>query len=610
MYSVSKANKLLPTIIDKNEHFQKQIKNKMRVANIFQELDHKASKELMNLIQLSEKRNRNIKTGSLLQTVLQKNSEKSNQLSSKIMNDPAFGNVQFLKDERKKLKKVFAKQYEGEFAHLIRQMESTGKVEYSVQSKINEKKFKPNQLSTFQRLSQEEKIKRNNEIIHEKFQHEQQELNNNIEEYLKNMNNLYRNYSSEKDNVENKENQEEITQKFFHDKKKLPGLTVHHKSDLLHYRKYVPPDLNINKSNSQKELFNIKKLLLYTRSGKSTTKANSKAPLSRNIDEKEINFDALIQARQSNDFTNTANLVLTQALKNYSLDEEFLSKAHSFNELVEYNLPSLEEYNKIVKNKLTTMKLNKGSNMSSSSQNLTEKEELRRNRKKKTTVKYSEVKEEEEEDEDEEANEEMAFNKLKVEKIRESIRTLIEGARRGAEVDTIEKPKKMIIPKEENTFISGVNTRAKNKYCDGYSIREGSCNEMIDKLVEVFGKKTYSKKQISDSIEMYFDLVTNHRKKQNEKLYKKYLNQINSEEKVIISDKIKRNLSAANVNKKEEHDIDFIKNMNKKARNFKVNYSISSTSNNNNEILDNSSLGYEEFLEQKKLVEKKEKSNK
>ena len=50
--------------------------------------------------------------------------------------------------------------------------------------------------------------------------------------------------------------------------------------------------------------------------------------------------------------------------------------------------------------------------------------------------------------------------------------------------------------------------------------------------------------------------------------------------------------------------------MNKKARNFKVNYSISSTSNNNNEILDNSSLGYEEFLEQKKLVEKKEKSNK
>ena len=600
MYSVSKANKLLPTIIDKNKHFQKQIKNKMRVANIFQELDHKASKELMNLIQLSEKRNRNIKTGSLLQTVLQKNSEKSIQLSSKIMNDPVFGNVQFLKDERKKLKKVVAKQYEEEFSNLIKQMESTGKVEYSVQSKINEKQSKQNQLSTFQRLSQEEKIKRNNEIINEKFLHEQQELNNNIEEYLKNMNNLYRNYSSEKDNLDNKANQEEIKQKFIHDKKKLPGLIAHHKSDLLHYRKYVPPDLNINKSNSQKELFNIKKLLPYTRTGKSIMKTKSQMAISRNNDNTEINLDSLIQAKQSNDFTNTANLVLIQALKNYSLDEEFLSKAHLFNELIEYNLPSLEEYKKIVKNKLTAMKLNKGSNMSSSP---TEKEEIRKSRKKKTTVKYSEI-EEDEEDED------TAFNKLKLEKIRESIRALIEGAKRGAEVDTIEKPKKMIVPKEENTFISGVNTRAKNKYCDGYSIREGSCNEMIDKLVEVFGKKTYSKKQISDSIEMYFDLVNNHRKRQNEKLYKKYLNKINSEEKVIISDKIKRNLSAENVHKKEEHDIDLIKNMNKKERNIKVNYSILSTSNNNIEILDNSSLCYEEFLEQKKLVEKREKSTK
>ena len=602
MYSVSKANKLLPTIIDKNKHFQKQIKNKMRVANIFQELDHKASKELMNLIQLSEKRNRNIKTGSLLQTVLQKNSEKSNQLSSKIMNDPVFGNVQFLKDERKKLKKVVAKQYEEEFANLIKQMESTGKVEYSVQSKINEKQIKQDQLSTFQRLSQEEKIKRNNEIINEKFLQEQQALNNNIQEYLKNMNNLYKNYSSEKDNVGNKEEQEEINQKFIHDKKKLPGLTVHHKSDLLHYRKYIPPDLNINKSNSQKDIFNIKKLLPYTRTGKAAMKTKSQIAFSRNNENKEINLDAIIQAKQSTNFTNTANLVLTQALKNYSLDEEFLSKAHSFNELIEFNLPSLEEYNKIVKNKLTAMKLNRGSNMSSDS---TEREEeIRKSKKKKTTVKYSEIDEEEDDDED------AAFNKLKLEKIRESIRALIEGARRGAEVDTIEKPKKMITPKEENNLISGVNTRAKNKYCDGYSIREGSCNEMIDKLVEVFGKKTYSKKQISDSIEMYFDLVNTHRKKQNEKLYKKYLNKINSEEKVIISDKIKRNLSAENVHKKEEHEIDLIKNMNKKERNIKVNFSISSTSNNNNEILDNSSLCYEEFLEQKKLVEKREKSSK
>ena len=66
-----------------------------------------------------------------------------------------------------------------------------------------------------------------------------------------------------------------------------------------------------------------------------------------------------------------------------------------------------------------------------------------------------------------------------------------------------------------------ITSGGKNKFCDAYSIREGLCNDMIDKLVEVLGNKSYSKKQISDSISIYCDLVNDQRKKQKENLLKK-----------------------------------------------------------------------------------------
>ena len=111
MYSLSKANKVLPTIILKNNQYAKQIKNKIQASYIFFEFDKKASNELMNMVKLSNKRNRDMKTGSLLETVLSKSNDTSAKVSSKIVNDPLFVNINSFREDKKKLKKNITKQY-------------------------------------------------------------------------------------------------------------------------------------------------------------------------------------------------------------------------------------------------------------------------------------------------------------------------------------------------------------------------------------------------------------------------------------------------------------------------------------------------------------------
>ena len=73
---------------------------------IFNAFDLKFSSNLKNFISLSEKRRQNIKTGTLLKNVIDKNIIQSNELSSEIINHSSYRNINNLLKERKKLKKV------------------------------------------------------------------------------------------------------------------------------------------------------------------------------------------------------------------------------------------------------------------------------------------------------------------------------------------------------------------------------------------------------------------------------------------------------------------------------------------------------------------------
>ena len=78
------------------------------------------------------------------------------------------------------------------------------------------------------------------------------------------------------------------------------------------------------------------------------------------------------------------------------------------------------------------------------------------------------------------------FTKIKSSKIKEEIKALIDGAKKQNRSETVEvdnKNKKGNSKAESFTFLGSVPERCINNFCDGYSMRDGSCNQILKNLV-------------------------------------------------------------------------------------------------------------------------------
>ena len=82
---------------------------------------------------------------------------------------------------------------------------------------------------------------------------------------------------------------------------------------------------------------------------------------------------------------------------------------------------------------------------------------------------------------------ENTFTKIKSSRIKEEIKALIEGSKKEGRSESVEIDNKN---KKENplTFISSIPARVVDKFCDGYSVRDGSCNKILDKLFDYLKK--------------------------------------------------------------------------------------------------------------------------
>ena len=608
MYSLSKANKLLPKIIDKNNQFKRQIKNKFKASEIFYEFEKKASNELMNMVKLSDNRNRDIKTGALLHTVLSKSNDKSNELSSKIVNDPLFININTFKDEKKKLKKNITKEYEEELANIIKQMESTGKVDYHIERKKTHSSVEESK-NTYDILSKDEKKERIDNIISTQFLTERDKFNNSLKNYLSQMNNLYSRYYDDNEKAKELRQSKNFKSEFLYIKKKIPVAT-YAKLGMLNYTKPIVNDNQMNKSTSAKDIFNIKKMLPFTKLGIQAKNNNDhkserkkSEATSRSTQMAKV-FDLLNSGDNDNiSYGNTAEIVLKQAVKNYAIDDTFLTKAQMINYLVDRQLPSLADYDKIVKTKITQMKLNRKTKM------LLEPTTTGGN----TSDNTSDLPSKNIEDPNQ-----NTFTKIKSSKIKEEIKALIDGAKKQNRSETVEvdnKNKKGNSKAESFTFLGSVPERCINNFCDGYSMRDGSCNQILKNLVGFFGKKSFSKREISERINAYMELMNHQAEKKKNKIHQLYLEKINNEEKKLIAEKIKRNLNSTKETNEDDVDCSLHKNKScadilyKGKRMSEISSDISSHKGRydyNDSMSDiNKSGTYEEFLEQKKLVENK-----
>ena len=616
-FSVNHANLVLPKIIYKNKEYNDRILNKIKAHKIFNEFDLQFSHDLKRIIALSERRRNNIKTGSLLENEINNSLIQSNELSKEILNNPLILNSKNLIKERNKLKRTNSEKLLKDIKKLINNLIDEKEI---IKIDLNKRKklFEIEKvISPINKLSKEEQLKQNKNIIDKKINDEQIILKQSIKSYLNQINNVYNNFEEKIKKNDLSINQ--LQKDLYLEKRKVKFPL--RKSELLYYQR--KKDENKDKDNKENELkINIKKILPYTKLGILAKKKNmenlllnkSSEYLKKSNSVVDINNILNINSKNikinSKDYSNTPNIIYKQLLKNYHLEKDLLEKKNSINNLVDIKLPSFEEYNKIMKSKITIFRLNE--------YNQKNNENLNSNENKKEILKKDLI------DDDEE------FEILKRKKIKEDIQNLINNAQKN---NNEEKLNDKNIQKEQNQYdlINLIPERKINKFNDEYSQRN-KFNNILNDFNNYIKKKSINKNLLEQIINnFYFELEE--KKEKEEELRKLNLLNSNDNKITIHQRKIQKNIKKYDSFNNTTFESNYLNNnsyFNNSKQTNEISYSLNNSFEKNKnkllkdkyDILDynikkkNNSFNlkkqfyYREFLNFKKMYEKKEKTKK
>jgi hypothetical protein len=602
-FSVNHANSLLPKIIMKNKEFTDRILNKMKGHEIFNDIDLKFSSNLKKIISLSEKRRQNIKTGTLLKNVIDKNIIQSNELSSEIINHSSYRNINNLLKERKKLKKVSSEPILKDVRILINDLinsKNTFKIDLNRRKKLYEAE---QVINPFDNLTNKEKLFKNKELINNKLTEDHKVLNNSVNIYLNQMNDIYNNYEEK---VKKKEMSINQIQKAIDLEKKKVKFPLK-KSELLYYqKKKEDKKIKTKKIIIDKFKININKILSFSKNGINSKKTNDSNCINENQNSlflSPINIISNDLHINHRDYENTPKLVYKQALRNYNIKENFEEKNKCISNIIDLNLPSFEEYNRIIKSKITAFRLN--------------------NYNKNNEEKYIETNKSE--DEKEINNDENNFELIKRKKIKEEIKNLIEGARKNNNEEKLEDNENNNL-KREYDLINLVPERKINKFTDEYSFRE-NFNKLLKNIHTLIKHKSIKKNVLEQIINnFYFEMEEENKQKEKE-LSNLCLKQNKEKGLNVHQRKIQKNLKKIDFlnNSTIESNNNSILNYSKRSNEQSIlssdtNYKKNNILNHNYEIVDTTikinkipkdlknQFYYKEFLEHKKKVEKKSNS--
>ena len=616
-FSVNHANLVLPKIIYKNKEYNDRILNKIKAHKIFNEFDLQFSHDLKRIIALSERRRNNIKTGSLLENEINNSLIQSNELSKEILNNPLILNSKNLIKERNKLKRTNSEKLLKDIKKLINNLIDEKEI---IKIDLNKRKklFEIEKvISPINKLSKEEQLKQNKNIIDKKINDEQIILKQSIKSYLNQINNVYNNFEEKIKKNDLSINQ--LQKDLYLEKRKVKFPL--RKSELLYYQR--KKDENKDKDNKENELkINIKKILPYTKLGILAKKKNMENLLLNKSSEylkksnSVVDINNILNMNSKNikinskDYSNTPNIIYKQLLKNYHLEKDLLEKKNSINNLVDIKLPSFEEYNKIMKSKITIFRLNE--------YNQKNNENLNSNENKKEILKKDLI------DDDEE------FEILKRKKIKEDIQNLINNAQKN---NNEEKLNDKNIQKEQNQYdlINLIPERKINKFSDEYSQRN-KFNNILNDFNNYIKKKSINKNLLEQIINnFYFELEE--KKEKEEELRKLNLLNSNDNKITIHQRKIQKNIKKYDSFNNTTFESNYLNNnsyFNNSKQTNEISYSLNNSFEKNKnkllkdkyDILDynikkkNNSFNlkkqfyYREFLNFKKMYEKKEKTKK
>ena len=104
------TNILVPRLLDKTNIYTNNIKNRIKIDNIFNEFDDNANINFKKFIKLSEKRYKSVKSGTSLNNILENQKPEYNELSSQILTNKFYNNDEIEMESKKLLKKMGAKE--------------------------------------------------------------------------------------------------------------------------------------------------------------------------------------------------------------------------------------------------------------------------------------------------------------------------------------------------------------------------------------------------------------------------------------------------------------------------------------------------------------------
>jgi len=348
-------NKLVPRLIEKSEDLSKEMKYRIKLNHIFSEFEAKSGSQFNFFIKESEKRYLGSKCGTKIEYLLNRSNKRGQKEALKILNDDFYLNRDIL-NERKKMQTKSTNEIHKNIIDIINEIKGAKNDDLEFSKKKSRNIFR-SKINLFKNLNSDnifkksqKNLNRNKNDINNLFFKEEKNVKYSFDNYKNYINSIDPKLKQLREEDEsNKSKEENINKDNKTILKKRYNFSIP-KMELLSYKKEIK-HIRTKKDEDEENRVNIKKLLPYSVSGK-------------NIFPKLKNFNKINSLFTDNnnkdDFImkSTNTIIVKKALEEFNSIGIYHNKNNKIiNKLGIERIPSLEEYEKIIKSNSNKIRL-------------------------------------------------------------------------------------------------------------------------------------------------------------------------------------------------------------------------------------------------------------
>ena len=589
--------KFIDDLIDNEKKYSKKLNERVKVNEMFNEINISANNTLKKFIDMSHSRYKNIKSGIPINSYLLKQQKEYEDLSSKILDNNLYQSNDIENEAQKLYKKIGKKECKELYklrksiinsskdltkGELILRKQYIDKINKSKKKKDDSIDEKTKEIQDLENSLEKEK----NSTIDEKLKY----LTNMLDDDSKKFNDNIDNYRNFLKDIEKKESSKII--KIMNKNDNLG----HQYNFMINNIKFLSfkteKEVKVIKRKDKEEKFDLKKLSQYTRHGnkkwfqkqikeksikrmnslRSNLNKNKNHGYLKNISQRNsnynnsmIDFNRTIKSSNVSDnntlfdsvnctafnktnfgnFKNTIKTIKSEAEFIKNIHHNFDIKRNTMNRFFKnYSLPKLEDYEKVKKQ-------NTINDNSQINENISQIEDSDKN----SIYEFNFVKNKS----DNNSNDIMDVYKS-------TFYEKMKGWKRDEKIKNQKKLMEKIRRENNRKFIKELRTikRKPNLFSDAYSIRDGIVNEKIKLLNNSLNFPIYSKQMrlnIINDFNNYFQKKERERFINEEKMKKKQKEDDHliksQDEQYQLMQKMKEKLNSENVEKPEEEKINF-----------------------------------------------------